>query len=623
MREKFFHRSFYIWLIVLLSVSLVFVLGSTRTVSADINSADEPEVGTVTNDDSGQIPAKLYLNISYKGKVIQNERIECELRPYQKDNLADGQEVSMDKLYSNGSYKPVDGHYKLSDGSEVFPTNSYYLKWNSEKKQLYLTDKDNEIFSFSKTGNSESIMPVQFSKISMGFYYYASNNDDLIGTATATGTLENNKFTIDVPEKPEKFSNLNYDAYSGDYNLYKGSPINLDGSNLSLSTSDDKNNPHNYIFYRNIHLSIPNVGFYRTIYLNDIVYSSRKYTVPSNATTFTGYNESSNEIPKDAELYDTYAGYYIKDFTLGGVISEKDVADRLSLKDNKIYDYGNIDSDTFLTKIYSQNRLFGMYSNGYVTLDYYYQRKDNPKTSSQDVLLHTNLGDKIVRVEGDIPSKDIKVDVPVVEGYKKGSVTASIDESGKITLKDPDGNVNDEKSLYDYVKGTDDSGSSSTPTKPEPSIPSHSSSSVHKVEPTITKKNQLVSTAICKGYVSLYKISGTNISKVTDQALSAFSDWQSDEMVTINGEKYYRVATNKWVKGQNVYVYQPLDTVVKTKQNLVYMKNDEFNNITNRALAANSSWKVDRIAYLERDSTPYYRVSTNEFVRKDDINIGN
>jgi len=142
MKEIVFHGSFYMWLMVLLSVTLFFAFGSTRTVYADINSTDELEAGSETNDDSGQIPTKLYLNISYKDKVIQNEQIECELRSYQKDNLADGQEVSMDKLYSNGSYEPAGGHYKLSDGSEVFPTNSYYLKWDSEKKQLYLTDKD-------------------------------------------------------------------------------------------------------------------------------------------------------------------------------------------------------------------------------------------------------------------------------------------------------------------------------------------------------------------------------------------------------------------------------------------------------------------------------------------------
>lgn len=609
MRERVFHRSFYMWLMILLSVTLFFALGSTRTVYADINSADEPEYFNIAT--------QINVDFAYNGEVIKSAgKNEQKIWYLNQDDR---------KLLVKDGEIPLPS-YTLSDGgSVVTPVRPYYLKWSIEKQQLYLTDKsDNFIwFSKEKIPETESPVPIQFSKIKMGFYYYADNNNDLIGTATITNTLENNKFTINVPEKPTVFTKSNdyyYTEKSGNYNPYKGDPITLDKDKLSLSKNDDKENTSNFIFYRNIYLSIPNVKFYQTLYLNKAIYLSKIYSIPSNASKFEEYN-ILDKVPKDAKFNETWLGYYIKK---GYILDTEFQEEKQRAKVNGLerYNYGKMDGNDLLGDFYYNTGL-GLYSNGYITSEYYYETENNPKTSSQDVLLHTNLGDKIIRVEGDIPSKDIKVDVPAVDGYKKGSVTASIDESGKITLKDPDGNVNDEKSLYDYVKGTDDSGSSSTPTKTEPSIPSHSSSSVHKVEPTITKKNQLVSTAICKGYVSLYKISGTNISKVTDQALSAFSDWQSDEMVTINGEKYYRVATNKWVKDQNVYVYQPLDTVVKTKQNLVYMKNDEFNNITNRALAANSSWKIDRIAYLEHDSTPYYRVSTNEFVRKDDINIGN
>lgn len=35
-------------------------------------------------------------------------------------------------------------------------------------------------------------------------------------------------------------------------------------------------------------------------------------------------------------------------------------------------------------------------------------------------------------------------------------------------------------------------------------------------------------------------------------ALSPNSDWQTDEYMTIKGEKYYRVATNEFVKADNV-----------------------------------------------------------------------
>src|SRR5699024_10247003 len=172
MKEKVFHGAFYMWLMILLSVTLFFALGSTRTVYADINSADEPEYFNIAT--------QINVDFAYNGEVIKSAgKNEQKIWYLNQDDR---------KLLVKDGEIPLPS-YTLSDGgSVVTPVRPYYLKWSIEKQQLYLTDKSDNFIWFSKEKIPETESPVliQFSKMKMGFYYYADNNNDLIGTATIT-----------------------------------------------------------------------------------------------------------------------------------------------------------------------------------------------------------------------------------------------------------------------------------------------------------------------------------------------------------------------------------------------------------------------------------------------------
>jgi hypothetical protein len=98
--------------------------------------------------------------------------------------------------------------------------------------------------------------------------------------------------------------------------------------------------------------------------------------------------------------------------------------------------------------------------------------------------------------------------------------------------------------------------------------------------------------------------------------LAPNTSWFSDRITyVINGEEYYRVATNEFVSAKDAYVYEPTNMVVTTHKDTnataLYSAKGEY--IGSRSLAADSSWLVDSITYI--NGVKYYRVATNEFVK--------
>lgn len=99
-------------------------------------------------------------------------------------------------------------------------------------------------------------------------------------------------------------------------------------------------------------------------------------------------------------------------------------------------------------------------------------------------------------------------------------------------------------------------------------------------------------------------------------ALNANTDWRVDQKMTLNGEIYYRVATNSWVKASDVLEYDRADQVVNTGNKMRSLYDSKGKSSNHRSLAENSEWFVDKSATI--DGKKYYRVSTNEWVLADD-----
>lgn len=115
--------------------------------------------------------------------------------------------------------------------------------------------------------------------------------------------------------------------------------------------------------------------------------------------------------------------------------------------------------------------------------------------------------------------------------------------------------------------------------------------------------------------VSLYDNEGKII---TDRALSKDSMWIADEMMTLNGVKYLRVATDEWVKLADGLEIESLNESVKTNK-LTELYDFTGKAVTNRALAAKTDWYTDSSATI--NGQEMYRVSTNEWVLANEVEV--
>jgi len=137
--------------------------------------------------------------------------------------------------------------------------------------------------------------------------------------------------------------------------------------------------------------------------------------------------------------------------------------------------------------------------------------------------------------------------------------------------------------------------------------PSHSYSTP---TPTITDFNQNVATFGDRPAVQVYNTEGNTI----DETVAPDVDWHSDKKMLLNGITYYSLATYKWVKSSDAYIFFANSADVRTYQgNYVQLTDGNNGKILSRELQAGSDWYTDRIAMF--DGEKYYRVATSEFVK--------
>jgi len=139
----------------------------------------------------------------------------------------------------------------------------------------------------------------------------------------------------------------------------------------------------------------------------------------------------------------------------------------------------------------------------------------------------------------------------------------------------------------------------------------------------ISKENiqKYIATYPDQGNVPIYQLLTDNsMTPCKNRELAHTTNWLTDRKVTIGKDIYYRVATNEYVKATRVYPYEYTNVKIRTNSDSnKRLYTAEGNLVGNRQLAANSNWKTDRIAII--NNVKYYRVSTNEFVRTDDVYV--
>jgi len=111
---------------------------------------------------------------------------------------------------------------------------------------------------------------------------------------------------------------------------------------------------------------------------------------------------------------------------------------------------------------------------------------------------------------------------------------------------------------------------------------------------------------------TVYDDNGT----ATSVTLPKLSAWNVDRTMTLNGETYYRVGINEWVKLSDGLEIRLIDAVITTKKQ-TDLYNAAGKKVSDHALAANTPWRTDRFATINGEKM--YRVSTDEWVAASDL----
>lgn len=103
----------------------------------------------------------------------------------------------------------------------------------------------------------------------------------------------------------------------------------------------------------------------------------------------------------------------------------------------------------------------------------------------------------------------------------------------------------------------------------------------------------------------------------TNWTLTLDSNWLTDRKMSLNGQTYYRVATNQWVKVSDTYVYYNNTGYIKTYSGNYPLVDSQGKIIANASLNANGNWRFDRYAYFNNQK--YYRVATNKWINAENV----
>jgi hypothetical protein len=165
--------------------------------------------------------------------------------------------------------------------------------------------------------------------------------------------------------------------------------------------------------------------------------------------------------------------------------------------------------------------------------------------------------------------------------------------------------------------GSHNVGNGSSSTSSIGSGNANTESKPNKTNPGIGKSEQdykvVVSTHSITDPVPVFDKTG----KQSNRMLSAKSDWAVDKKMVLNGETYFRVSSNEWVKAAHVYEYQSINRVIETQDKISKLYDSKGKLSVSRSLGPNSRWLTDKSTMI--NGQKYYRVSTNEWLSANDV----
>ncbi len=113
--------------------------------------------------------------------------------------------------------------------------------------------------------------------------------------------------------------------------------------------------------------------------------------------------------------------------------------------------------------------------------------------------------------------------------------------------------------------------------------------------------------------IPLYDVNGKQFPRLLGEGTS----WRVDIQNTVDGNIYYRVGNNEFVKGEQVVLYKNDSGNIKISTKAPADLYNRSGVRISRSLAPNTVWHTDR--FITINGISYVRVATNEYVQTGDF----
>jgi hypothetical protein len=166
---------------------------------------------------------------------------------------------------------------------------------------------------------------------------------------------------------------------------------------------------------------------------------------------------------------------------------------------------------------------------------------------------------------------------------------------------------------------SNNAGHQTSTSNPSTSYPQIGGSNKPSIDNEVSDKfEQIDFVTVISTHPSLSSVPLFNLfGKLTIRSLSANTAWKVDKKVILNGELFFRVSTNEWVKASSVFQYTYEDRTITTKNGESSKIINSSGKVSNRGLRPNTKWYTDRSRYF--NGSKYFRVSTDEWVAEADL----
>ncbi|WP_125761972.1 leucine-rich repeat domain-containing protein [Companilactobacillus hulinensis] len=156
----------------------------------------------------------------------------------------------------------------------------------------------------------------------------------------------------------------------------------------------------------------------------------------------------------------------------------------------------------------------------------------------------------------------------------------------------------------------------SEPEDPDPTDPDNPGNPdpVDPEKPTPPSVENITSTNIMtdKQSLNIYDSNGKNTGV---KNLSGTTDFKTTKKAEIDGEVYFQISDDEWIKESDTQVFHANKSVVRTHigsyKELVTLTGEK---VKNRALSCFSNWSTGRFIYINGEK--YYQVSTHEWIHE-------